>query len=914
MKKVGAGYKVKIGDLRDAYNLATKNVSEFNKAVDSSQDLVGQAQKKNQQLQQQGITGAETPDEAALKKAQQAAEKAANQQQQLAMDAAKRQNDLDKARFEHLITMNESDFDHWKSLQDDKFNYEIAGMNSIEARQRKFQKDLQDIEIRRIETIRKAELETAKAVQESQAAARVSAAAGGGVTGLYQGSTGISSGAHFDIRRADRSRITEAEARALLDPSVSRQLQMTSGYGRRVPPVPGASSFHAGIDLAGPANTPLNLAPGYSLQGVGLEGGLGYTANVRGPQGEMYKVGHLQPPGASYTRQRRAEGAGGKQDVTQVNATYKATEQLTNVQNAYDLALKQTATTIKSNVASIFPVAELQLETSLMKIRNQLQLQGMPAEYIKYKEELFKAEYEAAEAVKNHQENISEFERTRDAYTKKQQEGVELTAKERQELDYLNKQIALNKEGMAALTEQQKAYNIAALESAIATMKQADALKAMEEVSGRINDAVEGVTDTYKSMFKEIAMGGDSVEALKKAQQALADQFLTMVFDMAMKPVEESMKNTLSKMFGVPTEKEKREESIKKMEEQLTQLKLIEANTAVTAGKVPASGATPSTAPVPGQTTAAGTTGGFLTGTAALQTLPFDGQTSGMLQTLPFNGESGFLSSLGINSEDMAASMAESAGAFSEQLGKVDASVFESANALGTAGTELGKEGAAGKKWHESLGQAVGGLGMAAGAVMGIVAGINQIKEGGTSNVLGGIGMIASMAGSLLGSFGGLFGGGAGASSIVQGVDMPVSQMPAGMAFANGGIAFGGFRAFANGGTVSGPTLGLVGEGKYNEAVVPLPDGRSIPVQLGGRSARDMMGGNAPGMPQAPSLSMKFETTKINGVEYVSREQLEQAMAETRRASIAGGAQRGMSMTLDKIKQSPSTRSSIGIR
>ena len=135
-----------------------------------------------------------------------------------------------------------------------------------------------------------------------------------------------------------------------------------------------------------------------------------------------------------------------------------------------------------------------------------------------------------------------------------------------------------------------------------------------------------------------------------------------------------------------------------------------------------------------------------------------------------------------------------------------------------------------------------------------------------------------------------------------------------GFSFANGGIAPGGFRAFANGGVVSGPTLGLVGEGKYNEAVVPLPDGKSIPVQLGGRSARDMMGGNAPGMPQAPTLNMKFETTKINGVEYVSKEQLQQAMAETRRASIAGGAQRGMSMTLDKIQQSPSTRSRIGMR
>ena len=48
--------------------------------------------------------------------------------------------------------------------------------------------------------------------------------------------------------------------------------------------------------------------------------------------------------------------------------------------------------------------------------------------------------------------------------------------------------------------------------------------------------------------------------------------------------------------------------------------------------------------------------------------------------------------------------------------------------------------------------------------------------------------------------------------------------------FANGGIAKGGFRAFASGGVVNKPTVGLVGEGKYNEAVVPLPDGKSIPV------------------------------------------------------------------------------------
>jgi len=50
------------------------------------------------------------------------------------------------------------------------------------------------------------------------------------------------------------------------------------------------------------------------------------------------------------------------------------------------------------------------------------------------------------------------------------------------------------------------------------------------------------------------------------------------------------------------------------------------------------------------------------------------------------------------------------------------------------------------------------------------------------------------------------------------------------MGFANGGVISGGFRAFASGGIVSNPTMGLIGEGRYNEAVVPLPDGTSIPV------------------------------------------------------------------------------------
>ena len=86
---------------------------------------------------------------------------------------------------------------------------------------------------------------------------------------------------------------------------------------------------------------------------------------------------------------------------------------------------------------------------------------------------------------------------------------------------------------------------------------------------------------------------------------------------------------------------------------------------------------------------------------------------------------------------------------------------------------------------------------------------------------------------------GGLGGGGQNLgpnSSAVFGLDNPdITKYSLPLeAAANGAVWTGGFQAFANGGVVTGPTLGLVGEGRYNEAVIPLPDGKSVPVQLSG--------------------------------------------------------------------------------
>jgi len=132
--------------------------------------------------------------------------------------------------------------------------------------------------------------------------------------------------------------------------------------------------------------------------------------------------------------------------------------------------------------------------------------------------------------------------------------------------------------------------------------------------------------------------------------------------------------------------------------------------------------------------------------------------------------------------------------------------------------------------------------------------------------------------------------------------------------FANGGIAPRGFKAFADGGVVNGPTLGLVGEGKYNEAIIPLPDGRNVPVKMQGeQSSRELLSSMA-AQQKPPSLNLSFQTTTIGGVEYVSRDQLEEAMSETRRVAARDGASRGASMAIDRIANNPSDRRRAGIR
>jgi hypothetical protein len=139
----------------------------------------------------------------------------------------------------------------------------------------------------------------------------------------------------------------------------------------------------------------------------------------------------------------------------------------------------------------------------------------------------------------------------------------------------------------------------------------------------------------------------------------------------------------------------------------------------------------------------------------------------------------------------------------------------------------------------------------------------------------------------------------------------------AGVAGIGGGMTnpFGNTSSFgapvslkANGGPVSGGQPYMVGE-RGPELFVP---GQSGGV-MRNEDMRSLMG-RSPASGGAPSMNFSFETTSIGGTEYVSREQLESAMAVTRKQASNDGAKRGMSMTLDKMQNSPRTRSKIGLR
>lgn len=145
--------------------------------------------------------------------------------------------------------------------------------------------------------------------------------------------------------------------------------------------------------------------------------------------------------------------------------------------------------------------------------------------------------------------------------------------------------------------------------------------------------------------------------------------------------------------------------------------------------------------------------------------------------------------------------------------------------------------------------------------------------------------------------------GSGGASSPVQGTTVPVSQMPAGMAFAEGGF-------------VTGPTRALIGEGGESEYVIPASKmGAAMSrYSAGARGAAVIPGNGASGGGGtvgggSGSIDVRYTVERINSVDYVTADQFQRGMAQAAKQ----GAEQGERRALSRLQNSPSVRRRVGV-
>lgn len=212
---------------------------------------------------------------------------------------------------------------------------------------------------------------------------------------------------------------------------------------------------------------------------------------------------------------------------------------------------------------------------------------------------------------------------------------------------------------------------------------------------------------------------------------------------------------------------------------------------------------------------------------------------------------------------------------------------------------ELNNLEAVGVRVAQGIGDAVGNS--LTNGIVGLINGTQSAKEV-FADFLSDVGQVLAQEGAkmiatyiaigIAKAFAGLTGGGSD-----PGFDTS-TPLPGGMEFGH----------LASGGPAEANRPYMVGE-RGPELFVPSQSGGV----MRNEDMRQMMG-RSPAGASAPQMNFTFETTNIGGTEFVSREQLEVAMSTTRRQAASDGAKQGMSMTLDKMQNSPRTRSRVGIR
>jgi len=214
----------------------------------------------------------------------------------------------------------------------------------------------------------------------------------------------------------------------------------------------------------------------------------------------------------------------------------------------------------------------------------------------------------------------------------------------------------------------------------------------------------------------------------------------------------------------------------------------------------------------------------------------------------------------------------------------------------------------------QGIGNAVGNA--LTSGIMGLIEGTKTAKEV-FADFLKSVGQILAQEGAKMIAtyiaigiakvFAGLAGGGGGGGKAINPASLTAIESYSGAASSFDAGSFATAFPRAGGGPVEAGRPYMVGE-RGPEMFIPGSNGGI----MRNEDMRRMMG-RSPAGAGVPQMNFTFETTNIGGTEFVSREQLEQAMVVTRRQATNDGAKRGMSMTLDKMQNSPRTRSRVGI-
>lgn len=123
---------------------------------------------------------------------------------------------------------------------------------------------------------------------------------------------------------------------------------------------------------------------------------------------------------------------------------------------------------------------------------------------------------------------------------------------------------------------------------------------------------------------------------------------------------------------------------------------------------------------------------------------------------------------------------------------------------------------------------------------------------------------------------------------------------------AAGGYNLGSFKAFARGGVVKGPTLGLIGEGGEPEYIIPQSKAAGFAANFlsGKRGASAIPGFAEGGMAVPSSASVNIQTgpvTQMDGQNFVTT------------ADLGAAVEAGVMQTLDMMRRDQMTRSSMGL-